>query len=117
MPLVLGGLLSAGVLIVGWVLLADALFQRKCEKWCAKRGLKCLKIDLKDGGYGYVAHDPERMRWYQIPQDFGEIDEAQSIGARMQEFDWKGSDKVAVEKDGRVIPLDFVKKDEEERRV
>lgn len=108
--------MAAGIAVVAWLVLSDWLFWRKCEKWCAKRGLKCVRVETKDGGYGYVAHDPVRVRWFQIPGDFGELDEGRSVGARLREFDWKGTDKVAVEKDGSTIPLDFVKKENEEKK-
>lgn len=112
---VMAGVVASGIAAVVGCLLGDWLFWKKCEKWCAKHGLKCVRVETKDGGYGYVAHDPVRVRWFQIPGDFGELDDGKSVGARLREFDWKGTDKVAVEKDGTTIPLDFVKKENEEK--
>lgn len=116
MPYLLVGILTGALIAIVHLFVSDWLFWRKCEKWCAKRGLKCVRVETKDGGYGYVAHDPVRVRWFQIPGDFGELDEGRSVGARLREFDWKGTDKVAVEKDGTTIPLDFVKKENEEKK-
>lgn len=108
---------AAGIVVVAMHLLGDWLYWKKCEKWCAKRGLKCVMVETKDGDYGYVAHDPELVRWFQIPSDFGELDEGKCVGARLVKFDWNGTDKVAVEKDGSTIPLDFVEKDKDGKKT
>ena len=102
------GLVAAGAAFAMFeIVLGDYIYWMKCSRWCRRHGLECQRVDTKGGEYGYVGFDRERVRWYMIPEDFGDLDERMSIGHRMREFSWNGTDRKAVEKDGTETSLEY----------